>query len=139
LPDASLSFYSNDDNLYTIPHLEDDDNTSSTFATPPFHLSLPAGSSHGCAQQLSCANGPRQTPQSHDPIDHNTNGYKKEIFTTIYTQNTQGLWHCPQDFDGNILVDHPPDLSKLEYIIDCMQQKDIGAWLVEETWEDGDE
>jgi hypothetical protein len=119
--------------------MEDDDDTSSTFATPPSHPSSPAGSSHGCARQLSCANGPQQTPQPHDPVDHNTNEYKMEILTTIYTQNAQGLWHRPRDLDGNILVDHPPDLSKLEYIIDYMRQKDIGAWLVQEMWEEGDE
>ena len=37
------------------------------------------------------------------------------------------------------LADHPPDLSKLEYIVDYMRQTDIGAWLVQETWEEGDE
>ena len=40
---------------------------------------------------------------------------------------------------GNIFLDQPPDLSKLEYIIDYMQQKNFGAWLVQETWEEGDE
>jgi hypothetical protein len=57
----------------------------------------------------------------------------------VYTQNARGLWCCPQDPDGNILVDAPPDLSKLEYIIDYMRQQDVGAWLIQETWEEGDE
>jgi len=33
----------------------------------------------------------------------------------------------------------PPDLSKLEYLIDYMRQNDIGAWLIQETWEEGNE
>ncbi len=57
----------------------------------------------------------------------------------IYTQNASGLWHRPRDPDGNIIDDAPPDLSKLEYIIDYMRQQDVGAWLIQETWEEGDE
>jgi hypothetical protein len=45
-------------------------------------------------------------------------------------------WHC-SSIRGNILVDHPPDLSKLEYIIDYMRQNDVGAWLVQEMWKEG--
>jgi hypothetical protein len=56
----------------------------------------------------------------------------------IHTRNARGLWHRPRDPDGNILVDAPPDLSKLEYIIDYMYQQDVGAWLIQETWEEGD-
>jgi hypothetical protein len=121
LSGASLSLSCDEDNFYSIPHMEDHDDTSSTFTTHPYHPSPPTGSSNGCARQLTSKNRPRQTPQPHDPIDHNTNEYKKEILTTIYTQNAQGLWRCPRDPDGNILVDQPPDLSKLEYIIDYMQ------------------
>ncbi len=77
-PGASLSFSSNDNNFYSILHMEDDDSTSITVTTPPSHPSLPTGSFNGCAQQLSCKNGPQQTPQPHDPIDHNTNEYKKK-------------------------------------------------------------
>ncbi len=58
---------------------------------------------------------------------------------TIYTQNAQGLWRRPRDPDGNLLIDQLPDLSKLEYIIYYMRPKNIGAWLVQETWEEGDE
>ena len=58
--------------------------------------------------------------------------------TTIYTQNARGLWRRPRDLDGNILVDAPPDLTKLEYIIDYMRQHDVGSWLLQETWEEGD-
>ncbi len=58
--------------------------------------------------------------------------------TTIYTQNARGLWQHPRDTDGNILVDAPPDLTKLEYIIDHVHAHDIGAWLLQETWEEGD-
>lgn len=43
------------------------------------------------------------------------------------------------DAEGNILVDHPTDLLKLEHIIDFMRQHDVGAWLLQETWEEGDE
>ena len=42
------------------------------------------------------------------------------------------------DAEGNILVDHPTDLLKLEHIVDFMQQHDVGAWLLQETWEEGD-
>ncbi len=51
----------------------------------------------------------------------------------------KGLWRCPRDPEGNILVDQPPDLSKLQYLIDCMRQNDVGAWLIQETWEEGDD
>ena len=139
LSDASISFSCNEDNFCPIPHIEEDEDTNSSFTNHPYHPSTPPGSSNGCARQLTSENGPRRTPQPHDPVDHNTNEYKKEILTTIYTQNAQGLWRCPRDPDGNILVDQPPDLSKLEYIIDYMRQKNIGAWLVQETWEEGDE
>ena len=81
---------------------------------------------------------PHQTLQPHDSVRGNTKR-KKEELTTIYTQNSQGLWRHPRDAEGNILVDHPPDLLKLEYIIDFMRQHDVGAWLLQETWEEGDE
>ena len=58
--------------------------------------------------------------------------------TTIYTQNARGLWRHPRDLNGDIIVDAPPDLTKLEYIIDFMQQHDVGSWLLQETWEEGD-
>ena len=79
-----------------------------------------------------------RTLQPHDSVRGNTKRKKKEL-TTIYTQNSQGLWRRPRDADGNILVNHPPDLLKLEHIIDFMQQHDVGAWLLQETWEEGDE
>ena len=108
---ASFSFSSNKDTFYSISHMEDNDDTSSTFANHPSHPSLPTSSSNGCAQQLSSKNRPQQTPQPHDPVDHNTNEYKKEILMIIYTQNAQGLWRRPRDANGNILVNQPPDLS----------------------------
>ena len=58
--------------------------------------------------------------------------------TTIYTQNVRGLWRRPRDLNGDILVDAPPDLTKLEYIIDYMRQHHVGSWLLQETWEEGD-
>jgi hypothetical protein len=66
------------------------------------------------------------------------NNNDTHTMTTIYTQNACGLWQRPQDTDGNILVDAPPDLAKLEYIIDHMHQHDVGAWLLQKTWEEGD-
>ncbi len=71
--------------------------------------------------------------------NYNKETTNKNEPTTIYTQNAQGLWHRPRDPEGNILVDLSPDLSKLEYLIDFMHQNDVGAWLIQETWEEGDE
>jgi hypothetical protein len=68
---------------------------------------------------LTSNNRPQQILQPHDSVCGNTKEKKKEL-TTIYTQNSQGLWRRPRDAKRNILVDHPPDLLKLEYIIDFM-------------------
>ncbi len=115
-----------------------------SFTTP--HLPLPPHDSqnkdsHGCTMSLLFDGNypPDQTLQPHEPVcDSNTNNNnKKHTMTTIYTQNAQGLWRRPRDTDGNILVDAPPDLTKLEYIIDHMRAHDIGAWLLQETWEEG--
>jgi hypothetical protein len=35
---------------------------------------------------------------------------QKNGLTTIYTQNAQGLRHCPRYPDYNIFVNKPPDL-----------------------------
>jgi exonuclease III len=95
-------------------------------------------SSHGCNGSLPSNNEPRTTLQPHEFVSNNKKEkQQKNGLTTVYTQNAQGLWRCPRDPDGNILVDKPPDLSKLEYLIDYMCQNDIGAWLVQETREEG--
>ncbi len=71
---------------------------------------------------------PQQPLQPNEPVCDNNKHTKQTIeHTTIYAPNARGLWRCPQDPDGNILVDAPPDLSKLKYIIDYMRQHDIGA------------
>jgi hypothetical protein len=67
------------------------------------------------------------------------NKNKENRLTTIYTQNAQGLWHHPRDPEGNILVDQPPDLLKLEYLIDYMRQDDVRAWLIQEICEEGND
>ena len=94
--------------------------------TPPPRARLPSGAA------------PHQTLQPHDTVSGNTKRKKKEL-TTIYTQNSQGLWRCPRNAEGNILVNHLPDLLKLGYIIDFMPQHDVGAWLLQEIWEESDE
>ncbi len=97
-------------------------------------------SSHGCNTSLASNDGPRTNLQPHEFVSNNNNNkHEKHDLTNIYTQNAQGLWHCPRDADGNILVDKPPDLSKLEYLIDYMRQNNVGAWLIQETWEEDDE
>ncbi len=58
---------------------------------------------------------------------------------TIYTQNARGLWQRPQDTNGYILVDAPSDLLKVEYIVDYLRQHNVGSWLLQETWEEGDD
>ena len=119
--------------------LQVDPLTSSTSPyPPPPHLYSPTGSSHGYDKSLTSDIRPHQTLQPHDSVRGNTKRKKKEL-TTIYTQNSQGLWRRPMDAEGNILVDHPTDLLKLEHIVDFMQQHDVGAWLLQETWEEGDE
>jgi hypothetical protein len=70
---------------------------------------------------------------------NNNNKKIEHTMTTIYTQNARGLWQLPQDPDRNILVDAPPDLSKVKYIVDYMCQHNVGAWLLQETWEEGDD
>ena len=112
-----------------------------TATTPSFSPSTtPMDSSHGCNTSLASDDGPRTNLQPHEFVSNNNNNkHEKNHLTTIYTQNAQGLWRRPRDADGNILVDKPPDLSKLEYLIDYMRQNDVGAWLVQETWEEGDE
>ena len=37
------------------------------------------------------------------------------------------------------MVGQPRDTSKLKKLIDKMRQDQIGAWLVQETWEEGEE
>ena len=94
-----------------------------TAATPSLSPSTPMDSSHGCNTSLASDDGPRTTLQPHEFVSNNNNNKHEKHLTTIYTQNTQGLWRRPRDADGNILVDTPPDLSKLEYLIDYMRQK----------------
>ena len=95
-------------------------------------------SSHGCNMSLASDDVHCTNLQPHEIVSNNDNNkHEKHHLTTIYTQNAHGLWHCPRDADGNILVDKPPDLSKLEYLIDYMRQNDVGVWLVQETWEEG--
>jgi hypothetical protein len=111
-----------------------------TFTTPSFSSSLPMDSSHGCNASLPSNNEPRTTLQPHEFVSNNKKEkQQKNGLTIIYTQDAQGLWHCPRDPDGNIFVNKPPDLSKLEYLIDYMRQNNVGAWLVQKTWEEGDE
>ncbi len=99
-----------------------------TATTPSFSPSTPMDSSHGCNTSLASDDGPRTNLQPHEFVSNNNNNKHEKHITTIYTKNTQGLWRCPRDADGNILVDKPPDLSKLEYLIDYMRQK--WRWLV---------
>ncbi len=109
---------------------------SFTNTTTP--LLPPTDDSHSCNTSPSGnENHPQQTLQPFKPECNNNRHTKHTIeHAIIYTQNARGLWLCPQDPDGNILIDAPPDLSKLEYIIDYMQQQDVGAWLIQKTWED---
>ena len=87
---------------------------------PSLHSpSTPMDSSHGCNTSLASDDGHRTNLQPHEFVSNNNNNkHEKNHLTTIYTQNAQGLWRRPRDADGNILVDKPPDLSKLEYLID---------------------
>ena len=61
--------------------------------------------------------------------------------TTLVTL-VASTWHAPLTSCVYLrLAKKPsaPDLSKLEYLIDHMRQNNIGAWLVQETWEEGNE
>ncbi len=100
---------------------------------PPPPLPSHMDNSHGCTMSPSNdENPPDQTLQPHDPVcNSNINNNNKKIEHTmmmIYTQNVHGLWRHPQDPNGNILVDAPPDLSKVKYIVDYMHQHDVRAW-----------
>jgi hypothetical protein len=115
-------------------------NISGFFTTPSLTSSPLADGFHGYNTSGSGRDEPLQTIQPHDPVSNNNKGKtNKNEVTTIYTQNAQGLWHHPRDPEGNILVNLPPDLSKLEYLFDFMHQNDVGAWLIQETWEEGDD
>jgi hypothetical protein len=76
----------------------------------------------------------RQTLQPHDSVSN-----ERKVHTTILTQNIQGLWHRPRVPEGNILLDQPPDTSKMEYNIYFMRNNNAGAWLEQETWEEDNE
>lgn len=49
LSDASISFSCNEDNFCPTPHIEEDEDTNSSFTNHPYHPSTPPGSSNGCA------------------------------------------------------------------------------------------
>jgi hypothetical protein len=102
---------------------------SFTNTTTP--LLPPTDDSHGCNMSPSGnKNHPQQPLQPYEPVCNKKRHTKQTIeHTMIYTQNAKGLWRRPRDPDGNIIVDAPPDLSKLEYIIDYMCQQNFGAWL----------
>jgi hypothetical protein len=57
----------------------------------------------------------------------------------VYSQNTQGLWRRARDSEGNVLFDQPRDTTKLEQLVDIMRRGNIGAWMIQETWEEGNE
>jgi hypothetical protein len=113
-----------------------------TYATPSLSPSSRIDNSYayGCNTSLASVDEHHTNLQPHEFVsDDYNNKHEKQTLTTIYTQNAQGLWRRPRDADGAILVDQPPDLSKLEYLIDYMCQNDVGAWMIQETWEEGDE
>jgi hypothetical protein len=107
-------------------------NNTNMTATPTTIL-LPRGSLEQLATSMTSNRMERNPPQPHDS-DTNTNKLKH---TKIYNQNVQGLWCCSRDPEGNILIDSLPDTTKLENLINKMRQDNIGAWLVRETWEEG--
>ncbi len=111
---------------------------SFTNTTTP--LLPPTDDSHGCNTSPSGNKNHSQQPlQPYEPVCNKNRHTKQTIeHTVIYTQNARRLWSRSRDLDGNIIVDAPPDLSKLEYIIDYMRQLEVGAWPIQETWEDGD-
>jgi hypothetical protein len=109
-----------------------------SFSNHSYIPASPTDSSHGCNKSLTSENGSAQPLQPHDPVTINNKNNKATI-TTIYTQNVRGLWCRPHDREGNILLDYPPDTSKLKQLIDFMRTNDVGAWLIQETREEGDE
>jgi hypothetical protein len=119
----SSAFHEYDHLPSPAPTTERQSEHDRTFTTPSFSSSMPMDSSYGCNLCLPSNNEPCATLQPHEFVSNNKKEkQQKNGLTTIYTQNAQGLWHCPRDPDGNILVDKPPDLSKLEYLIDYMRQ-----------------
>ena len=93
--------------LMSISILQVDSLISSTSPQPLQLICTLPQAAHGCDKSLTSDIRPHQTLQPHDSVCGNTNRKKKEL-TTIYTQNSQGLWRRPRDAEGNILVDHPP-------------------------------
>ncbi len=83
-----------------------------TSAGSSFYPSSPTDGSHGCEASMAGNDRTRTNLQPHEIVSYNNNNkQEKHIITTTYTQNTQGLWYCPRDLNGNILIDYPPDLS----------------------------
>ena len=125
--------------LYLSGGMDNDNSCDSPWSFTNPHtpsLSHQNKDSHCCMNLLFNDDHPSDHHlQPHESMcNSNTNNNNKQhTMTTIYTQNARGLWWRPRDDDANILVDAPPDLMKLEYIIDHMQAHDVGAWLLQET------
>jgi hypothetical protein len=125
--------------------IDNPDNSPWTFIplSPPSSPPDPSHDDfHGCTpSHPDDDHPPNQPSQPHKSVCDITIHKQKNTphtMTTIYTQNARGLWRRPHDLNGDIIVDAPPDLTKLENIIDYMRQHDVGSWLLQETWEEGD-
>ena len=134
--------YTTDDN--TILRLDPTDNSLRRVPTREANIycDTPSPDSSFAANPDGLANGsldetdPNQPPsQPQRSQDSGT----LEHTTVIYSQNTQGLWRRARDENGEVLHNQPRDTTKLEQLIDKMRQDQLGAWLVQETWEEGDE
>jgi hypothetical protein len=72
-------------------------NNNRFFTIPSLTSSLLADGFHGCNRSPSDRDEPPQTIQPHDPMsNYNKGKTNKNELTTIYTQNTQGLWPRPR-------------------------------------------
>ena len=101
--------------------------TTHTTIPPP-----PEDDLNGLATNSSGDDGANHPQRPHD---YRTLKHK----SIIYSQNTQGLWRRARDSEGNVLCDQPRDTTKLEKLIGKMRQDQIGAWLIQETWEEDNE
>jgi hypothetical protein len=105
--------------------------------TPP---SLPFSTDTSNGSTLSESDNKYQSnthPQPNDTIcninintNNNTTNKSTHMKSSICSQNAWGLWCHPRNPAGNIIINAHPDFSKLDYIVNMMQQHDSSAWLL---------
>ena len=87
---------------------------------------------------ISSTSPPSNTHPIPQPPLHPPHRHTLDI-CRIITQNVHGLWRRQRNGDGLITPHCERDMTKLEYLIHRMRCDNIDAWLVQETWLEGDD